>query len=115
MVTLQYYLAGRGLSAATAWAVVSVTGVSTAFLPAAVRKAPHLRQREPHPGARDMLPDLANSVTTIAKTLGVSISRLHSHIPGLKELRNSRVPRQLEGTSQPTPNAPCGGGRRHEL
>ncbi|MFE7788696.1 hypothetical protein [Streptomyces sp. NPDC057460] len=62
--------------------------------------------------ARDMLPDPANSVT---KVLGVSVGTHCNHIPELKELRDSRVPRQLEGTSQPTPTAPCCGGRRHEL
>ncbi|MGW9135184.1 recombinase family protein [Streptomyces sp. NPDC055681] len=60
--------------------------------------------------ARDMLPDPANSVTTIAKILGDSVGTLFNHIPELKELRDSRVPRQLEGTSQPSPTAPCGGG-----
>ncbi|MFF1899110.1 recombinase family protein [Streptomyces sp. NPDC058206] len=65
--------------------------------------------------ARDMLPDPANSVTTIAKILGISVGTLFNQIPELKELRGSRVPRQLEGTSQPPPTAPCGGGRRHEL
>ncbi|MFI5689071.1 recombinase family protein [Streptomyces sp. NPDC051636] len=48
--------------------------------------------------ARDMLPNPANSVTTIAKILGVSVGTLYDHIPDLKELRNSRVPRQLEGS-----------------
>ncbi|MER7807548.1 recombinase family protein [Streptomyces sp900116325] len=64
--------------------------------------------------ARDMLPDPANSVTSIVKVLGVSVGTLYNHILELKELRNSRDPRQLEGTSQPTPTAPCGGDRRHE-
>ncbi|MFD0019941.1 acyltransferase family protein [Streptomyces sp. NPDC058382] len=45
VVTLQYYLAGRGLSAATAWTVVSVSGVSAAFLLAAgIRRLPLLRR-----------------------------------------------------------------------
>ncbi|MFF4230979.1 recombinase family protein [Streptomyces sp. NPDC001820] len=48
--------------------------------------------------ARDMLPNPENSVTTIAKILGVSVGTLYNHIPDLKELRNSRVPRQLEGS-----------------
>ncbi|WP_208868034.1 recombinase family protein [Streptomyces wuyuanensis] len=47
--------------------------------------------------ARDMLPDPENSVTTIAKILGVSVGTLYHHIPDLKELRNSRVPRLMEG------------------
>ncbi|MFC8236191.1 recombinase family protein [Streptomyces sp. NPDC057284] len=65
--------------------------------------------------ARDMLPDPANSFTAIAKILGVSVGTLFNQISELNELRNSRVPRQLEATSQPTPTAPCDGGRRHEL
>ncbi|MFF2964814.1 recombinase family protein [Streptomyces sp. NPDC057963] len=48
--------------------------------------------------ARDMLPNPENSVTTIAKILGVSVGTLYNHIPDLKELRTSRVPRQLEGS-----------------
>ncbi|WP_116209336.1 recombinase family protein [Streptomyces olivoreticuli] len=48
--------------------------------------------------ARDMLPNPANSVTSIAKILGVSVGTLYNHIPDLQELRRSRVPRQLEGT-----------------
>ncbi|MDJ0344209.1 recombinase family protein [Streptomyces sp. H10-C2] len=45
--------------------------------------------------ARDMLPNPENSVTTIAKLLGVSVGTLYNHIPELKELRRSRLPRQL--------------------
>ncbi|MFJ7201860.1 MULTISPECIES: recombinase family protein [unclassified Streptomyces] len=48
--------------------------------------------------ARDMLPNPENSVATIAKILGVSVGTLYNHIPDLKELRTSRVPRQLEGS-----------------
>lgn len=48
--------------------------------------------------ARDMLPNPDNSVTTIAKILGVSVGTLYNHIPDLKELRNSRVPHQLESS-----------------
>ena len=62
-----------------------------------------------------MLPDPANSVTTIAKILGVSVGTLFDQISELNELRNSRVPRQLEGTSQVIPTAACGGDRRQEL
>jgi hypothetical protein len=46
-----------------------------------------------------MLPNPENSVTTIAKILGVSVGTLYNHIPDLKELRNSRVPRQLEDST----------------
>lgn len=80
-----------------------------------------------------MPPNPGNSVTTIAKILGVSVGTLYNHIPGLRELRNSLVPVRLKGskqrattlrlgpemefrgpvavTSQPAPTAPCGGGR----
>ncbi|MFI6729753.1 recombinase family protein [Streptomyces atratus] len=47
--------------------------------------------------ARDMLPDRENSIESIAKLLGVSSGTLYNHIPDLRELRVSRVPRQLEG------------------
>ncbi|MGW7344995.1 hypothetical protein [Streptomyces sp. NPDC054854] len=47
--------------------------------------------------ARDMLPNPENSLTTIAKILGVSVGTLYNHIPDLKQLQTSRVPRQLEG------------------
>jgi DNA invertase Pin-like site-specific DNA recombinase len=46
--------------------------------------------------ARDMLPNLDNSITAIAKLLGVSPGTLYNHIPDLRELRTSRVPRQLD-------------------
>ncbi|MFJ2863976.1 recombinase family protein [Kitasatospora sp. NPDC087314] len=45
--------------------------------------------------ARDMLPNPANSIETIAKLLGVSVGTLYNHIPDLRELRTSRVPNQL--------------------
>lgn len=47
--------------------------------------------------ARDMLPNPENSIETIAALLGVSVGTLCNHIPGLKELRTSRVPAQLTG------------------
>lgn len=47
--------------------------------------------------ARDMLPNPDNSITTIAKLLGVSPGTLYNHIPDLKDLRAGRVPRQIEG------------------
>jgi DNA invertase Pin-like site-specific DNA recombinase len=37
--------------------------------------------------ARDMLPNPAHSVTSIAKLLGVSVGTLYNHIPDLQELR----------------------------
>ncbi|MFE5621114.1 recombinase family protein [Streptomyces virginiae] len=46
--------------------------------------------------ARDLLPNSENSITSIAKLLGVSPSTLYNHIPDLQELRaGSRVPNQL--------------------
>lgn len=48
--------------------------------------------------ARDMLPNPENSIESIAKLLGVSAGTLYNHIPDLRELRASRVPRQLEGS-----------------
>jgi DNA invertase Pin-like site-specific DNA recombinase len=50
--------------------------------------------------ARDLLPNPANSLDSIAKLLGVSVGTLYNHIPDLKELRASRVPAQLEGSSR---------------
>ncbi|MGW0964102.1 helix-turn-helix domain-containing protein [Streptomyces gelaticus] len=46
--------------------------------------------------ARDLLPDPGRSITSIAKLLGVSPGTLYNHIPDLRELRASTVPRQLE-------------------
>lgn len=40
--------------------------------------------------ARDMLPNPENSITAIAKLLGVSPGTLYNHIPDLRELRTSR-------------------------
>ncbi|MFI1051504.1 recombinase family protein [Streptomyces griseoruber] len=46
--------------------------------------------------ARDMLPNPENSITSIAKILGVSPGALYNHIPDLRELRASgRIPGQL--------------------
>jgi DNA invertase Pin-like site-specific DNA recombinase len=51
--------------------------------------------------ARDMLPNPATSITTIAKLLGVSPGTLYNHIPDLKELRAAgTVPRQIDGQAQ---------------
>jgi DNA invertase Pin-like site-specific DNA recombinase len=47
--------------------------------------------------ARDMLPNPENSITTIAKLLGVSPGTLYNHIPDLRELRAAGpVPKQLD-------------------
>ncbi|WP_326645365.1 recombinase family protein [Nonomuraea fuscirosea] len=40
--------------------------------------------------ARDMLPNPENSITSIAKLLGVSPGTLYNHIPDLRELRTSQ-------------------------
>jgi hypothetical protein len=46
--------------------------------------------------ARNMLPNPENSITSIAKLLGVSLGTLYHHIPDLQKLRASgRVPNQL--------------------
>ncbi|MFI8499625.1 hypothetical protein ACIGFK_14155 [Streptomyces sp. NPDC085524] len=46
--------------------------------------------------ARDMLPNPENSITSIAKILGVSPGTLYNHIPDLRELRASgRIPTQV--------------------
>lgn len=46
--------------------------------------------------ARDMLPNPENSITSIAKILGVSPGTLYNHIPDLQELRASgRIPKQV--------------------
>jgi DNA invertase Pin-like site-specific DNA recombinase len=50
--------------------------------------------------ARDMLPNPENSITSIAKLLGVSPGTLYNHIPDLRELRASRIPAQLEAGSR---------------
>jgi DNA invertase Pin-like site-specific DNA recombinase len=41
--------------------------------------------------ARDMLPNPENSITSIAKLLGVSPGTLYNHVPDLRELRASRT------------------------
>lgn len=41
--------------------------------------------------ARDMLPNPENSITSIAKILGVSPGTLYNHIPDLRDLRTSRT------------------------
>ncbi|OEV20932.1 DNA invertase [Streptomyces nanshensis] len=50
--------------------------------------------------ARDMLPNPENSIETIAALLGISVGTLYNHIPDLKELRTSRVPAQLGGSTR---------------
>lgn len=50
--------------------------------------------------ARDMLPNPENSVTTIAKLLGVSPGTLYNHIPDLKELRAAGVPKQVDAKAK---------------
>ncbi|WP_405152043.1 recombinase family protein [Sphaerisporangium sp. NBC_01403] len=50
--------------------------------------------------ARDMLPNPEHSITSIARLLGVSPGTLYNHIPDLKELRATRVPAQVEGSTR---------------
>ncbi|WP_037687753.1 recombinase family protein [Streptomyces durhamensis] len=46
--------------------------------------------------ARDMLPNPANSVESIARILGASVGTLYNHVPDLKQLRVSSAPGKLE-------------------
>ncbi|WP_350277851.1 hypothetical protein [Kribbella sp. HUAS MG21] len=41
--------------------------------------------------ARDLLPNPAHSITSIAKLLGVSPGTLYNHIPDLRELRSGQL------------------------
>ncbi|MFE2185902.1 recombinase family protein [Streptomyces sp. NPDC059455] len=50
--------------------------------------------------ARDMLPNPENSITAIAKMLGVSPGTLYNHIPDLRELRTGGLPNQLDGAER---------------
>jgi DNA invertase Pin-like site-specific DNA recombinase len=43
--------------------------------------------------ARDLLPNPAHSITSIARLLGVSPGTLYNHIPDLRELRQARAAR----------------------
>ncbi|MDX3101692.1 recombinase family protein [Nonomuraea angiospora] len=45
--------------------------------------------------ARDMLPNPENSITSIAKLLGVSAGTLYNHIPDLRQLRENGRTREL--------------------
>ncbi|MFJ1936234.1 MULTISPECIES: hypothetical protein [unclassified Kitasatospora] len=52
--------------------------------------------------ARDLLPHLEHSITSIAKMLGVSPGTLYNHILDLRELRAGRtgIPAQLEASTR---------------
>jgi DNA invertase Pin-like site-specific DNA recombinase len=52
--------------------------------------------------ARDLLPDPAHSVASIARLLGVSPATLYHHIPDLRELRPTATPPTTPGR----PDAP---------
>jgi TnpA family transposase len=58
--------------------------------------------------ARDMLPNPENSITTIAKLLGVSPGTLYNHIPDLRQLRAAGVSKQLGATAKQRPVPPAG-------
>jgi hypothetical protein len=58
--------------------------------------------------ARVMLPNPENSITTIAKLLGVSPDTLYNHVPDLQELRAAGVPKQLGATAKQRPVTPAG-------
>ncbi|MFI6396430.1 recombinase family protein [Nonomuraea sp. NPDC050540] len=51
--------------------------------------------------ARDMLPNPDNSITSIAKLLGVSAGTLYNHIPDLRDLRASSPAHQLASNEGP--------------
>ncbi|GGK97668.1 resolvase [Planomonospora parontospora subsp. parontospora] len=61
--------------------------------------------------ARDLLPNPAHSITSIARLLGVSPGTLYNHIPDLRELRASR-PAALEGGRSSTPERGNKAGQR---
>lgn len=52
--------------------------------------------------ARDLLPHLEHSITSIAKMLGVSPGTLYNHTPDPRELRAGRtgIPAQLEASTR---------------
>ncbi|AQZ62950.1 invertase/recombinase like protein [[Actinomadura] parvosata subsp. kistnae] len=52
--------------------------------------------------ARDMLPNPDNSITSIAKLLGVSPGTLYNHIPDLRQLRESGRTRELTRSEMPS-------------
>ncbi|MFI6744136.1 tetratricopeptide repeat protein [Nonomuraea sp. NPDC050451] len=72
------------------------TLTSRSNLADAYRAAGDLERAIPlHEAARDMLPNPANSITSIAKLLGVSPGTLYNHIPDLRQLRESGHTREL--------------------
>ena len=55
--------------------------------------------------ARDLLPNPAHSITSIARLLGVSPGTLYNHIPDLRELRQARAARAaLPAGTRPVPS-----------
>jgi len=55
--------------------------------------------------ARDLLPNPENSITSIAKLLGVSPGTLYNHIPDLRELRQAGATRTaLPADTRPAPS-----------
>ena len=55
--------------------------------------------------ARDLLPNPAHSITSIARLLGVSPGTLYNHIPDLRELRQGRPARAaLASGTRPVPS-----------
>lgn len=61
-------------------------------------RRPTVATEEVIKAARDLLPDLGRSITSIATLLGVSPGTLYNHMPDLRELRG--VPRQLDATER---------------
>jgi DNA invertase Pin-like site-specific DNA recombinase len=75
-------------------------GLAAARARGRVGGRPSVATEEVIKAARDLLPDPGRSITSIAKLLGVSPGTLYNHIPDLRELRASTLPRQLEGPAK---------------
>jgi DNA invertase Pin-like site-specific DNA recombinase len=74
--------------------------LATAHARGRVGGRPSVATEEIIRAARDLLPDPGRSITSIAKLLGVSPGTLYNHIPDLRELRASALPRQLEAPAR---------------
>ncbi|MFI6209205.1 recombinase family protein [Streptomyces sp. NPDC051041] len=75
-------------------------GLAAARAHGRVGGRPSVATEEVIRAARDLLPDPGRSITSIAKLLGVSPGTLYNHIPDLRELRTSAVPRQLQALAK---------------
>ncbi|MEV3986252.1 hypothetical protein [Nonomuraea sp. NPDC049758] len=70
-------------------------GLAAAQSPRPHRRPPNRHHPELLRAARDMLPNPANSITSIAKLLGVSLGTLYNHSLDLRQLRDSGQTREL--------------------